>query len=485
MSAHPLETSVRWTSYRNYTEAKARARKECKPILLDLFAISCSSCLKLEELVYPDPDVVHAINEFTIPVRVETDYSEINIERARIIDRHLFICSPTIQLLSCEGVTFHEFADAPRHTRLDLGYRGVHYDLPGRLTPAGFLSQLALGLAKFYLDRSCPLARDILDSLAEPEQGDPLAREESSSLLQALRDGAADRVVPMTNSAMTPLARAVARYCDVLMRVPDSEISLPWRGPRDETGPERQTDTLRDMVFAIYKRLSALSIAIDKARARETTNVQRMLRQHQRSFRELQGLLLGVPQGLIDLQPIPEKRTIRGHLVHATLAEYWAQLPSAQVFPTGEALPEKLLQLRALEIQETLGPLPAYFGSLPELLERHERVHASLVHRFSTLSDTSLEAPGAGWEFQPVPVAFRLARLGWHLRDHCTSVETLLQGGCHRRSEAASLARSLYSALGSAEGAMIGAEKNFERLVQPVIAFIRTRMAELQAHYLV
>ncbi len=58
-------------------EARAKAKTENKPIVLDLHAEWCAPCRKLERLTFPDPKV-KALLEQTVFLRIDTDkYPEI------------------------------------------------------------------------------------------------------------------------------------------------------------------------------------------------------------------------------------------------------------------------------------------------------------------------------------------------------------------------------------------------------------------------
>ncbi|MCL6580812.1 MAG: DUF255 domain-containing protein [Firmicutes bacterium] len=54
-------------------EAFERARREGKPVLLDISATWCHWCHVMDDVTYSDPEVVRKINRHFVPVRVDTD----------------------------------------------------------------------------------------------------------------------------------------------------------------------------------------------------------------------------------------------------------------------------------------------------------------------------------------------------------------------------------------------------------------------------
>jgi uncharacterized protein YyaL (SSP411 family) len=74
-----------------------RARAEQKPILLSISAVWCHWCHVMDETTYSDPEVIAAINERMIPVRVDTD------ERPDINARYNAGGWPTTAFLTPDG----------------------------------------------------------------------------------------------------------------------------------------------------------------------------------------------------------------------------------------------------------------------------------------------------------------------------------------------------------------------------------------------
>jgi hypothetical protein len=82
-----------------------------------------------------------------------------------------------------------------------------------------------------------------------------------------------------------------------------------------------------------------------------------------------------------------------------------------------------------------------------------------------------------------VAVRFRLNRLGWHLRDHSTIVENVLQALGKQVTEQQRFARQLFSALGEVEAALIGVSDNqFSKEYIALTSFVEQRARELRNH---
>lgn len=80
-------------------EAFARAERESKPILLAISAVWCHWCHVMDETTYSDPNVIAAIAEWYVPIRVDND------ERPDVNARYNMGGWPTTALLAPDGTT--------------------------------------------------------------------------------------------------------------------------------------------------------------------------------------------------------------------------------------------------------------------------------------------------------------------------------------------------------------------------------------------
>jgi hypothetical protein len=482
-------TTTQTIAWRDHTELGASLDESGivgKPVLLDLSAPSCAGCMRLEREVYSDPEVISLIDRSVIPVRVTTDSDVPDEAISAIVGRHIFIWSPTVQLLSPKETLYHEFTGAPRHTRLDMGYTRVHHDVAGDLSPRAFIAQLELGLAKAALkDGRLDEAGERLQRVGREFTDDPAATDEMRywERIAQSPDTLPD-AQERTIAGMSPLAAAVHALCETLIRVPEDQLMVDWHG---EPGPGawcKYSDCLREIVYGTYQRL--IDLALDVAELRDgdapaTTTPHRIVAQHQLAYRNLQGLLVGVPDEALDRAPFQSERTLRDHLVHCVTAEFWAHAPQIRHGLRCVRAGEPASALVATQTLDEHGAPPRPYGSLTALLTRYEDLHTALVAELGEITPSELDAPTIWWEDRPIELRFRLSRLGWHLRDHTAVAERILLAIGHRPTEMHRLSRQLFDALGQAEGAMVGAPGHFGELSDELTTFIRDRTGEIRA----
>jgi uncharacterized protein len=91
-----LETGIHWLEWED--EAFERARKENKPVLLDISAVWCHWCHRLDQDTYSVPDIAAYIDGNFIPIRVDTD------KRPDINRRYNLGGWPTTAFLTPDGL---------------------------------------------------------------------------------------------------------------------------------------------------------------------------------------------------------------------------------------------------------------------------------------------------------------------------------------------------------------------------------------------
>ncbi|MGD9590671.1 MAG: thioredoxin family protein [Pyrinomonadaceae bacterium] len=82
-----------------FADALVRSKTENKPILLDISAIWCSNCRKLDSTVFSDISVKRAINERFIFSRIEYESEE----GQKFLESHEVSGFPTVWILNGEG----------------------------------------------------------------------------------------------------------------------------------------------------------------------------------------------------------------------------------------------------------------------------------------------------------------------------------------------------------------------------------------------
>ena len=267
----------------------------------------------------------------------------------------------------------------------------------------------------------------------------------------------------ISNDAMKPLARVVAHFCDRLARLPDTTDRL------FDVGRGTEFAELHTGAVEVHQHLLNFGDATRVARQGSVTRTQRSLHELQRAYRGMQGLLIGVPDRLLDLHPPTRQRTLRD-LLQLTVLSYSVHLPempkTQQLLVEDSATPAKSLYRP---------PCP---GSLSAMFERSERIHQLLIEALCETPD-QVRSASAG---RRANTQTRLDSLQWHLLKRQTELSALLKEIAHQRTPAMQMAHRIFSALGHAEGAMIGAEPQFENSWRPLIEFIGMHTSDLSRH---
>ena len=261
---------------------------------------------------------------------------------------------------------------------------------------------------------------------------------------------------------MKPLARMVARFCVTLARLPEQEAPSARAGACTRTAAHGDPPDAYDQAVQIRRHLVHLGVGIDLARSGTVTSTQRALRQLQNAYRNLQGLMIGVPERVLDVQPEPERRSVR-QLLQTALSGSRIQAPTIHSVASAAALTCRL------------GP-----GALSVLFESGELIQRSLVEALRDTPDPALQLGSkGGGALATLVVNARLDNLHRHLRTHHSELSDLLKAAGHRRTMPMRLAHGIFLALGELEGTMIGAESSFESRCQPLIDLIGVRTNEL------
>jgi hypothetical protein len=251
------------------------------------------------------------------------------------------------------------------------------------------------------------------------------------------------------------LVDAVLNYSRRLATLPESALAGDW--PASSEPGSRWSgyeDTTREVVFRVYQELCEL--AVDIATRATPTTAQRVLAQHQLAYRDLTGALAGVHEDEIDVAPAEGEWPLRTVLYHVARTErgffallHWAVRRRSG----GDQLPIRMPD----EQFEVIGGPVHESGTLVEIMQRYDDLHARVLRDFAGLSDDDLAASNLWWEGYEVPARFRLQRLDAHLREHTIQVDKTMAGIGRVPGEPERLARLTHRALGEVEGAALGA----------------------------
>ncbi len=477
-----IELKIQWADQREFHALLKRSEMEDKPVLLDLHSPECSGCINHDRNIYSDPDIARAVAEYTFPVRViTTDPDRASID---IINNHIYIWSPTIQLLAPDQTRYHEWNGAPRRTRLSVGYQTVFHDTPGNLTPDMFKAQFLVARGKAALrNKKYGRAVSLFDEAIARYSGDRITVEEATRWRKVARNGGFiesswDRRHQVTTS---PLAAAVERFAQTVAVLPDSVLMQDWVGKPGAGDWRWYSDCLREVVLQAYQELCSFAVTAGRERGKhgpQFTETHRLLGQHRFSYREFQSLFVGVPDVLLDQTPLRSERSIRENLAHMVMAEWWAYRPQIlHALERGrQGLPPQVVP--AAETVDRHGEPPGSHESLHELLALYERLHLRNTRDFSSITGDELGIRSAWWELGPVELRFRLERYIWHPRDHAVSIDKILDASGHRHTANHRFAARLFSGLGTAEAALIGADGFLADWVDSLTTAINERANE-------
>lgn len=280
---------------------------------------------------------------------------------------------------------------------------------------------------------------------------------------------------------MSLLSGEVKVFADALLRLLDSALAQEWSGAPGEDGWQEYSDNLSDIVYLVYQKLRAFTVTVHSDRAEHgpaMTMAQRILAQHQLAYRDFHGVMAGVRDDELDLTPLEREWSLRSNLAHIMVAECWSQGPQI---------------LHALELRRSgkesapMPPrdpgaeahVPVDYGPLSELLAGFDSCHDRLIGALADISDEELNTPSFYWEDEPVDLRFRLYRFAWHLRGHTLQADKIRVALGHQMTDTQRLTRLLYSALGDAEGALVGAGERQRELEKACATSINRRVREV------
>jgi len=281
------------------------------------------------------------------------------------------------------------------------------------------------------------------------------------------------------------LSDAVKEFTGALLRLPDSALRQPWPGKLGDDGWKEYSDTLNDIAFLALQKLRALTVDIESSRETQgprITVAHRILAQHQAAYRDFCGMMAGVRDEELDITPFAKRWSLRHNLAHILVAECWSQGPQILHALEQRRAGKGVVPRPVPEVLDEDGT-PPDFGSVSELLARLEFFHDRLIRRLMDIRDDELETHSIYWEDESVDVRFRMYRFAWHLRSHTIQTDKIRLGLGHQLTDMDRLTRLIYTALGEAEGALIGAGEAQHELASAVVAAILARSEEIKRFY--
>lgn len=476
---------INWNQANNYDALLNQAAELNKPIFLDLYAEENAGCEKIDKTIYQNPHIAELINHYTLPLRVVTSYPD--AISTRIINNHIYIWSPTIQLLAADGTRYHEWYGAPRQTRHSVGYLKTHHEVDGDLNEERFLAQLYIALGKASLrQNNFREACQYFEKVTNESNNHDIALKEANYWLKIAENKGKIIHTSATEPHLNflPLSNAIEELIKKTSTLSDSLLMQDWQGMPGKGDWRWYTDCLREFVLQTYQKLCDLNHVVRKARAiknKKLTSAQEILADFHVSYREFQAALLNVQDAHLDLTPFPRERSLRENIVHCILSEWWAHSPQIRFAVSQSRQMQQAELMPAHHVLAKYGEPIGTFETLGELLSRYELLHCHLLNEFSDISDAELEAPSKWWEGEPVTIGFRLKRLGWHLRDHRVTLENILQEVGHKRTQVERFCQLIMLGLAHAETAFIGTDATFlEDKQNELLEFVLSKTKEIE-----
>jgi hypothetical protein len=233
-------------------------------------------------------------------------------------------------------------------------------------------------------------------------------------------------------------------------RLDEDRLSQPWtwRGGKMEAR------------YALYRALEEAQEAVVGATAGLPSESRRILALAQRTFGDLRGLLIGLPDELLDKAPRPGEWPVRDVLRHVLWIERRYALQTEYAIQRGDADPVRIADTRLPALDQI-----DVSGDVAMVLARIAEARADTTRRLGEVEPAAMTRPTV-WVHYDVDVRFRLHRFAAHVQEHTIQCEKTLAALSWRETEGRRIVRRIWSHVGELEG--LGARDalaNLERLV--------------------
>ena len=216
-----------------------------------------------------------------------------------------------------------------------------------------------------------------------------------------------------------------------LARVRDDDLERPWTWPGK--GP---ADIRNAFFYALMEEQAALVSA-----STPTNEADRILVLAQRAFGDLRGLLLAVPDALLDREPAPGEWSVRRTMGHTINVERSYRANSQHALLRGDDEPLTLPQERRPKPDpaDTTGDALAMVQALSR---RRAETDAALAGTEAADLDRRSQWAALETPFD-VDLRFRLHRFGAHLVEHTQQVEKTIRALGQAETDAQAYVRQI------------------------------------------
>lgn len=467
---------INWSNSDDFYQGKHH--ETGKPVLLFIHSERLDCCNRLDHILEQLNDHLN-INDRFFPLKVRS-YSPADNDK-KLINNHIFVASPILQVLNHDGSRSHEFSYVPRQTRHSKGYSYTHNENSGIFTPELIQSQLEIGLAKYHLNNdSSNLAQEQARALLERGGNDANALNQARVIIgEKISTDYSSLLDASIN--YSSLSTAVIKMLAAMRHIPDGAVMKEWSFSDGNGDWKWYTDCVRELSFQVYQELisAAQNIELAVAHKRKNHVTHQILANWHKSYRKLQADFIGVPDRMFDTIALRHERSLRENLVHCILCEGSAH--GLQILNTLNEINNPACVTDFETHQLRVGEVTADIGPAAEVFSHYERVHSEMLSQLKYVKDDELAIKSTWWEPEAVSLKFRLDRLGWHLQDHICTHRKLLAEMHFKPTLSDTFSQVIFEGLAQVESSVLGFEKDFSSELAGLIKMINRRSEELAA----
>ncbi len=279
-----------------------------------------------------------------------------------------------------------------------------------------------------------------------------------------------------------PVSKSVSQFAGLVEGLADSDLEKEW------IWGSYKSEGVRFAYFRTLEQLRELAVKLTRARGfsgTQLTEAQQILAQYHAAYNDLQAVLIGVGSKYEERPPSQGEwplRRILAHIVGADLGFYVVIKFSLDRYRQGfdqlvEIDDETWLGIAGMsgdEIDEMIT------GPMAGLQTFHRDLHQRVISDFTSVEASELEMPIKYWEDEPMALRFRMHRFESHMRQHTIQVEKTLHQLGLVPNESQRLLRLIYAALAEVEGVLIGANDNYNELLNETAENINERTQEIR-----
>jgi hypothetical protein len=231
---------------------------------------------------------------------------------------------------------------------------------------------------------------------------------------------------------MTTFETAMARWATL----DEDALARPWSW-RDQP---------MDVRYALYRTIEDAQEAVVRVASGRHPESQLILAQAQRAFGDLRGLLVGLPDDVLDAAPRAGEWPVRDTLRHVLWVERRYALQTLHAIERAAGDPVRIpdARLPALDLIDVSGDVAA-------VLARIGDARADTNRRLGDLAPAAMTRPTV-WAGHDIDVRFRLHRFATHVAEHTIQCEKTLDALGWRATEGRRIVRRLWALVGELEG---------------------------------